>query len=153
MEKRFKYKSLSVYSSDEWMANSTKRYRTVFDRSETTYLRFELALYNKLFDEEDWTAKVVVKCEQIMGSENKLICTLDSELKVSKDENIVYLRDGWGTPNHGTFWKKGTYQWVAMIDDVEVGSHKFYIEDVGLVTNTHNPYFAIEQVRLFNGNY
>lgn len=153
MERRFKYKSLSVYSSDEWMANSTKRYRTVFDRSETTYLRFELALYNKLFDEEDWTAKVVVKCEQILGSENKIICTLDSELKVSKDENIVYLRDGWGTPNHGTFWKKGTYQWVALIDDVEVGSHKFYIEDVGLVTNTHNPYFSIEQVRLFNGNY
>lgn len=153
MERRFKYKSLSVYSSDEWMANSTKRYRTVFDRSETTYLRFELALYNKLFDEEDWTAKVIVKCEQILGSENKLICTLDSELKVSKDENIVYLRDGWGTPNHGSFWKKGTYQWVAMIDDVEIGSHRFYIEDVGLVTNTHNPYFAIEQVRLFNGNY
>lgn len=153
MEKRFKFKSLSVYSSDEWMANSTKRYRSVFDRAETTYLRFELALYNKLFDEEDWAAKVVVKCEQITGTEHKLICTLDSDLKVSKDENIVYLRDGWGTPNAGAFWKRGTYRWIAMIDGLEIGSHQFYIEDVGLVSKNHNPYFSIEHVKLFNGNY
>lgn len=152
MEKRFKYKALSVYSSDEWMANSTKRYRTVFDKAETTYLRFELALYNKLFDEEDWSAKVAVKCEQVLASENKLICTLESDLKVAKEENIVYLRDGWGTPNHGSFWKKGTYQWVAMIDGEVVGTQKFFIEDVGLVSKNHNPYFVVEQVKLFNGN-
>lgn len=153
MEKRFKYKSLSVYSSDEWMANSTKRYRTVFDKAETTYLRFELALYNKMFDEEDWTTKVIVKCEHVLPNENKLICTLEADLKVTKEENIVYIRDGWGTPNHGTFWKKGTYQWVAMIDGEVVGTQKFYIEDVGLVSKNHNPYFVIEQVRLFNGNF
>jgi hypothetical protein len=95
MEKRFKFKSLSAYSSDEWMANSTKRYRTIFDRAETSYLRFELALYNKLFDEEDWTAKAVVSCEEVLTTGNRNICTLDSELKVSKEDNIVYVRDGW----------------------------------------------------------
>ena len=55
MEKRFKFKSLNVYASDEWMADSTKRYRKVFDKAEIAYIRCELAIFNKLFDEEDWT--------------------------------------------------------------------------------------------------
>lgn len=152
MEKRFKFKSLSVYSSDEWMANSTKRYRTVFDKQETTYLRFELALYNKLFDEEDWTAKTVVTCEEIKPEGNVLICTLDSELKAGKDENIVYIRDGWGTPNAGAFWKKGAYEWKAYIDGHLTGTRRFYIENAGLVTRTHNPYFTIEHIKLYSGN-
>ena len=152
MEKRFKFKSLSAYSSDEWMANSTKRYRTIFDRAETTYLRFELALYNKLFDEEDWTAKAVVSCEEVLTTGNKIICSLDSDLKVSKEDNIVYIRDGWGTPNLGSFWKQGIYQWVATIDGVNVGTQRFYVEDVGMVTKTSNPYFTIEHVKLYHGN-
>ncbi len=152
MEKRFKFKSLSTYSSDEWMANSTKRYRTIFDKAETTYLRFEVALYNKLFDEEDWTARTVVKCEEVLTSGNKVLCTLDSELKVSKEDNIIYIRDGWGTPNLGGFWTKGIYQWVASIDDVIIGTERFYVEDVGMVTNHSNPYFSIEHVKLYHGD-
>lgn len=152
MEKRFKFKSLSAYSSDEWMANSTKRYRTIFDKAETTYLRFELALYNKLFDEEDWTAKCVVTCEEVLTTGNRIVCTLDSDLKVSKEDNIVFVRDGWGTPNLGSFWKKGTYQWVATIDEVPIGTQRFFVEDVGLVTKNSNPYFSIEHVKLYHGN-
>ncbi|MBC7694082.1 MAG: AAA family ATPase [Burkholderiales bacterium] len=152
MDKRFKFKSLSAYSSDEWMANSTKRYRTIFDRAETSYLRFELALYNKLFDEEDWSAKVSVRCEQLLATGNVNICTLDSELKVSKEENIFYVRDGWGTLNLGSFWKKGIYQWVALIDGILVGSQRFFVEDVGMVTKNTNPYFSIEHVKLFHGD-
>lgn len=152
MDKRFKFKSLSAYSSDEWMANSTKRYRTIFDRAETSYLRFELALYNKLFDEEDWSAKVSVRCEQVLSTGNVNICTLDSELKVNKDENIFYVRDGWGTPNLGSFWKKGIYQWVALIDGIMVGSQRFFVEDVGMVTKNTNPYFSIEHVKLYHGD-
>jgi SpoVK/Ycf46/Vps4 family AAA+-type ATPase len=152
MEKRFKFKSLFVYSSDEWMANSTKRYRTVFDKAETSYLRFELALFNKLFDEEDWTAKISVRCEEIASTGNVIICTLDSELKVSKDDNIVFVRDGWGTPTPDTFWKKGTYQWVAVIDGEVVGTQRFFIEAVGLVTKNSNPYFSIEHVKLYHGD-
>lgn len=152
MEKRFKFKHLFVYSSDEWMANSTKRYRTVFDKAETTYLRFELSLFNKLFDEEDWTAKVSVRCEEVVATGNVNICTLDSELKVSKEDNLVFVRDGWGTPTPDTFWKKGTYQWVALIDGEVVCTQRFYVEAVGLVTKNSNPYFSIEHVKLYHGD-
>lgn len=152
MEKRFKFKSLSVYSSDEWMANSTKRYRTVFDKAETTYIRCELALYNKLFDEEDWATKVTVRCEKIVPGANEKICELEAELKVNKDENIAYVRDGWGNATPGIFWKKGTYKWMAIIEGVTVGESQFHIEDVGLVTSTNNPYFSIEYIKLYPGD-
>jgi SpoVK/Ycf46/Vps4 family AAA+-type ATPase len=152
MEKRFKFKSLSVYSSDEWMANSTKRYRTVFDKAETTYIRCELALYNKLFDEEDWQTKVTVRCEKVIPGNNEKICELEADLKVNKDENIAYIRDGWGNATPGIFWKKGTYKWMAIIEGVVVGESQFYIEDVGLVTSNSNPYFSIEYVKLYPGD-
>ena len=32
MAKNYKLKEVKVYSSDEWMANATKKYRTVFDK-------------------------------------------------------------------------------------------------------------------------
>ncbi|MGZ3932861.1 MAG: AAA family ATPase, partial [Bacteroidia bacterium] len=153
MDKRFKFKSLSVYSSDEWMANSTKRYRTVFDKAETTYIRCEAALYNKLFDEEDWQTKATIRCEKVIPGNNEKICELETELKVSKDENIAYVRDGWGNATPGVFWKKGTYKWMILIEGVVVGEQQFFIEDVGLVTNNSNPYFAIEHIKLFTGDH
>lgn len=153
MDKRFKFKSLSVYSSDEWMANSTKRYRTVFDRSETTYIRCEVALYNKLFDEEDWQTKATIRCEKVIPGNNEKICELETELRVSKDENIAYIRDGWGNATPGVFWKKGTYKWLVVIEENVVGEQQFHIEDVGLVTNNNNPYFSIEHIKLFAGDH
>ena len=153
MEKRFKFKSLSVYSSDEWMANSTKRYRTVFDKAETTYIRCELALYNKLFDEEDWQTKVTLRCEKVIPGNNEKICELDVDLKVNKDENIAYIRDGWGNSTAGIFWKKGTYRWLAIIEGVTVGETQFHVEDVGLVTANNNPYFSIEYIKLYAGDF
>ena len=153
MEKRFKFKSLSVYSSDEWMANSTKRYRTVFDKAETTYIRCEIALFNKLFDEEDWQTKVTIRCEKIIPGNNDKICELETDLKVSKDDNIAYVRDGWGNATPGIFWKKGTYKWLALIDGNVIGEQQFFIEDVGLVTNNSNPYFTIEHIKLYAGDY
>ena len=49
MAKNYKFKELKVFSSDEWMANATKKYRTGFDKMETTYIRAEFSFYNKLF--------------------------------------------------------------------------------------------------------
>ncbi len=153
MEKRFKFKSISVYSSDEWMANSTKRYRTVFDKAETTYIRCELALFNKLFDEEDWQTKITLRCEKVVPGNNEKICELETELKVSKEDNIAYLRDGWGNATPGIFWKKGTYKWIALVDGNVIGEQQFFIEDVGLVTNNSNPYFTIEHIKLYAGDF
>lgn len=150
MEQRFKFKSLNVYSNNEWMANSGKRYRTVFDAAEVDYIRCELAIYNKLFDEKDWSATLNLKA--INEADGKEICNLDSKIDVKKEENIFYVRDGWGNATLGSFWKKGTYKWQAFIDNVMIGEQVFYINDVGLVSNHNNPYLYLNYIKLFSSN-
>ena len=47
----FKFKELRVYGSTEYLADNQKKYRQVFNRSETSYIYAEITLFNKLFDE------------------------------------------------------------------------------------------------------
>jgi len=150
---KYKYNAIKIYSSDEWMANSTKRYRTVFDKMETNYLRAEFSFFNKLFDEEEWETTVNLKAFSLDGSKRTELCNLDSKITIKTDDNIVYVRDGWGNETYGTFWKKGDYLWEAYIDNELVGSEKFYIEDVGVVTNDYNPYMEIESIKLYAGPF
>ena len=92
--KKYKFKDLRTFASDEWMANATKKYRKVFDKAELTYVRAEFSFYNKLFDEENWNCTIILKCFEFVGEEKKEICSLDTKREVKMDENIVYLRDG-----------------------------------------------------------
>ncbi len=153
MAKNYKFKDIKIYSSDEWMANATKKYRTVFDRMETTYVRTEFSFYNKLFDEKEWTAKVTLKAFLLEGTTRKELCNIISTQTIKIEDNIVFVRDGWGTPTEGTFWFKGNYIWEAYIDDEFVGGRTFFITDVGKVTAANNPFFSVESVKLFAGNF
>lgn len=148
----YKFKEMKVYSSDEWMADGTKKYRQVYSRHETTYMRIELSFYNKLFDEGDWEANVTLKCLFVTTNGQKELCNLTQKRKVQRDENIVYVRDAWGNPTPGAYWVKGNYLWQAYIDDVKIGEYRFYIEDVGAFNPGDNPFFDIESVKLFEGN-
>jgi len=151
-EARYKFNKVNVYSSTEWMANSTKKYRAVFDTNETTFIHSELAIYNKLFDEQDWEASFKLKCFLLDGKNRTELCSIDSKKTISKDENIVYVRESWGINKAGSYWKRGDYIWEAYIDDNLVGSKKFYVEDIGLVTTTENPYFEINSLKLYEGD-
>lgn len=132
------------------MVNNQKRYRTVFDKAEIDYIRIELAIYNKLFDEEDWNAKVNLKCMDQMGKQE--YCNRELEVQVKKEDNIFYVRDGWGVETKGAFWKKGSYKWQAFIDDVMVGERVFHVNDVGLVSTSDNPYMEIEYIKFYNSD-
>ena len=148
----YKYRDIKVHSSDEWMADATKKYRRVYDRYETTYIRVEFSFFNKLFDEEDWEASMRLKCFHIKGSQKNELCNLEYKRKVLKDENIVYIRQSWGNATPGAYWLQGEYQWEGYIDEVKVGESKFYIEDVGQPKGTENLYFDIESIKLFEGD-
>lgn len=148
----YKFRDMKVYSSDEWMADGTKKYRQVYSRHETTYMRIELSFFNKLFDEGDWEANIALKCIFLTTSGQKELCSLSQKRKILKDENVVYVRDAWGNPTPGAYWVKGNYLWQAFIDDVKIGEVKFYVEDVGAFKSGENPFFDIESVRLFEGN-
>src|SRR5688572_17527586 len=129
---KYKFKEMKVHSSDEWMADGTKKYRQVYDRHETTHMRVELSFFNKLFDEEEWEATVCTKCFFVAAGQQTELCNLVQKRKILKDENIVYIRDSWGNPTPGAYWLKGNYIWVAFIDDVKIGEATFYVEDVGV---------------------
>jgi SpoVK/Ycf46/Vps4 family AAA+-type ATPase len=151
--KKYKSKELRTFASDEWMAGATKKYRKVFDRSETTYIRVEFSFYNKLFDEEAWSCTTTLKCFDLAGGEKKEICSLETKRDVKMDENIVFIRDGWGNATEGAYWKKGEYAWEAYIDNELVSEAKFVINDVAKVTVEANPYFEVEYIKLFVGDF
>lgn len=150
---KYKFRDIKVHSSDEWMADGTKKYRRVYDRYETTYMRVEFSFFNKLFDEGEWEAAVRLKCFQIKGSQKNELCNLVQKRKISKDENIVYVRESWGNANAGSYWLRGDYSWEAYIDEVKVGEAKFYIEDLGQPTVPgQNLFFDIVSIKLFEGD-
>lgn len=151
--KKYKFKDIRTFASDEWMAGATKKYRKVFDKAELAYVRCEFSFYNKLFDEENWSCTIILKCFEIIGEEKKEICSLDTKREVKMDENIVYLRDGWGNPKEGVYWKKGNFVWEAWIDTEKVAETKFIVNEIGKVTKDYNPYFAVNFMKLYTGDF
>jgi SpoVK/Ycf46/Vps4 family AAA+-type ATPase len=145
----FKFKSLQAYSWGKVLAGK-KKYRKVFDRWEISYLSVELAFFNKLFDEEDWTANITVKAYTLeKGKKTTLHCDHKKELLVKADENIAIYDFGWGDSKKGSYWKEGHYIWEVYIQDELVGTTDFYIEEVGEVTPALNPYFEALSLRTY----
>lgn len=142
----YKFQHLKVFGSTENLYRNAKKYRKVFDEQECRYLYAELALYNKLFDERDWSTTVRLVCTRITDGEE--ICNLEKEIRVAATQNVIYVREGWGTPEPG-WWKKGHYKWDVFVEEQLVATKKFYIVDAGLVTAEENPYFEIKHIRLF----
>lgn len=126
-DKNYKFKELNIYSSTEWLANNSKRYRQVFFSRDITYIYAELSFYNKLFDEENWTVNVKLNCYEV--GRKKKVCSLEFNKKVSKHDNIAYIREGWGNKKEGSFWKKGIYYWEAWIEGEKLATKYFYVED------------------------
>lgn len=146
MESKFKFNSLKVFGSSEYLYGNIKKYRRVYDESESCYMYAELAFYNKEFDEQDWNAKVKLECFNTKTGER--LCELIKDIPVTKDSNVIYVREGWGTPDPG-WWKEGVYRWDTYIDEVFVGNTYFYIVNGGKIAANNNPYFDIEAVKLF----
>lgn len=150
----FLYRDLKVYSSTEWLANDHKKYRQVFDRHQTSYIYVELSLLNLAFRKEDWVANVELSCYQKKAKSNKAICNLSFEKLITQDEQISFIREGWGNKKTGSFWKKGTYFWEAKIDGKIVGTRYFYIEDINIPMELGDDApFNLHSVSLFEGPY
>lgn len=151
--KKYKFRELKAYSSTEWLADNKKKYRQVFDRYETTYIYAELSLYNKLYDIEDWEVDVELRCYALKKGRTEL-CSLPFKRKVSKYDNVIYVREGWGNKKEGAFWKKGTYYWEAYVEGEKVATKYFYVEDAGREVNFYdNPYLEVQSLRLYEGPY
>jgi SpoVK/Ycf46/Vps4 family AAA+-type ATPase len=153
-EKKFKFKAIKTYASTESFQGDQKNYRRVFENQETTYIYCELSFYNKLFDEEDWNAKINLKAYSVASDKKRTeLCSLDIDKPIPKDENVVTVRNSWGMSQAGAFWKRGDYDWEGYIDGELVGTQRFHVEDGGLVNAEDNPYFQLKSVRMYEGPY
>lgn len=153
VSKRYKFRELKVYASTEWLADNRKKYRQVFDRFDTTYLYAELSLYNKFFDVEDWEVDLEIKCF-VLKKEKKEICSLPFKRKISKYDNVAFIREGWGNKKPGAFWKKGTYYWEAWVDCEKVATKYFYVEESeNRFFEEIHPYLEVHSLRLYEGPY
>ncbi|MBO9700488.1 MAG: AAA family ATPase [Sporocytophaga sp.] len=151
LEKKYKFKDLKIFSSTETMDGNTKKYRRVYDTKEITYLYCELSFYNKLFDEADWEAKILLKAFALNETGRRELCCIERKVEITSDQNIVIIREGWGNKEEGTFWLRGDYEWEAYIEDEFVGIKSFYVENGGVVDQNLNPYFEVDIVRLYEG--
>lgn len=138
-----------MYHSVESLMGGMRKFRSVYVDKEVDYLRAELALYNILFDEEDWTAKVEYKCFRV-GSSTELF-KIEEDLKASKDQNIVFVRRGWGNTDR-TFWQYGTYEWKAYVNGQEIATTVFHVAKEGSVSKENNPYFDVASIKLFQSS-
>jgi SpoVK/Ycf46/Vps4 family AAA+-type ATPase len=145
----YKFRDLKVFGSTEWLANNEKKYRLVYDEAECTFIYCELSFFNKLFDEQDWDVRINLKC--VNNTDGTEVCSLVADRTIRKDENIVFVREGWGVKTPGAYWKHGNYRWEAWIDNVFVSEKIFHVEDHGIVTETVNPYFNTQSIRLYEG--
>jgi SpoVK/Ycf46/Vps4 family AAA+-type ATPase len=151
--KKYKFKELKVYSSTEWLANNMKKYRQVFDRSNTSYVYAELTFFNKYFDVKVWEADIQFRCYSMKGKK-KEVCALNFKKKISKYDNIVYIREGWGNKKDGAFWKPGTYFWEVYVQETLIATKYFYVEDINTDFEAFgNACFGIKSLQLYEGQF
>lgn len=149
----FKFKELRVYASTEWLANNNKKYRQVFDRYSVSYIYAELSFYNKNFDKSAWEVDVKLKCFELQKTKKEL-CVLNFKRKVSKYDNVVHVREGWGNKKIGSFWKKGTYYWEAWINGAKVATKYFYVEDGShTLMESIGDYAGLTGAKLYEGHF
>lgn len=152
--KKYKFKSLKVYADTTPLEAGRKHYQKVFENIQTTYLYAELCFLNRRLEMETWQAEVVLRCYQLNGSFDRVEwCSLSQTVQVLPEQEMVYVREGWGNDEPGHVWKRGDYCWEAYVDGEMVGTAIFYVEDSGPVTPTSNPYFQVNSIRLFEGPF
>ncbi|MBC7425615.1 MAG: AAA family ATPase [Bacteroidia bacterium] len=144
----YKFRDIKTYGSTEWLANNAKKYRSIFDELEVSYIYCEFSFFNKKFDEDNWDIKLLIKC---LDSSDNEVCELNCDRQVDKRDNVVYVREGWGVKTPNTYWKAGSYRWEVWVNGELIGTKSFFIERQGIVKNGTNPYFTVETLKLYEG--
>ncbi len=143
---KFKFRDLKVYADKDWLAENKKKYREVFHRWELSFLYVELSLYNLWYEDADWEGEMILRCLRQEKGEEKELVQLTPRRKISRKDQIVYIREGWGNKVRGSFWPPGSYVWEAWVDNQLLGRRTFYIEDFG---KDSGPLYALVDVDRF----
>lgn len=145
--KAYKFKQIKFYALAETQYENKRPYRKIFEQQEITYLNWEVALFNRRFDDADWKATITTKCYRLDGTKKEM-CNINEEINVTKDIDIFYYRYSWGTENPG-YWTAGIYSWEVYINNELAGTDTMSIYNYGLVTEESNPYFDVQAIRFY----
>ncbi len=151
----FKIKDLKFYCNAESLIHNSRKYRSVFEQSEITYLFSDFKFYNIKFNEQDWKAAITSICYRLDNQGNKtdkLFENKNKEIVVSKTENIKTHIESWGSQTPGSFWKEGKYCWEIQINNKTVVEKVFTINNFGPVSNNINPYFFFENLQFYKAS-
>jgi SpoVK/Ycf46/Vps4 family AAA+-type ATPase len=144
----YKVKHFQAYNSAQ-VRGSKRKYRTVFEQSELTYINVELAMINKWFDEEDWSATFGLKVYRKEGEKWNPLFEHEEEVTVKQDRSEYAYRGGWGKSEKGGYWRRGSFLWEVYIDEEMVQNLVVHVEDAGAVSLDHNPYFRVKALRTY----
>ncbi|MFT4827026.1 MAG: SpoVK/Ycf46/Vps4 family AAA+-type ATPase [Paracoccaceae bacterium] len=144
------FRNIKVYSSTEWLADNKKKYRSVFDKNESTYIYTEFSFFNLHFKKKEWDLKLELVCRDQSKNE---VARLNCDRTISPNSNLIFIREGWGTYNKGGYWQSGTYTWEAWLDNELIAEKNFYLQEVGEVTALSNPYFDLDSIKFYEGPF
>ena len=72
--------------------------------------------------------------------------------RISKYDNIVFVREGWGNKKQGSFWKKGAYYWEAWIEGQKVATKRsIFMPSPDGYSETPNLVQTLTNVKFGNG--
>ena len=120
---KYRLRDLKAYASKEVYAGGNKAYRSVFFKNETGFVYAELSFVN--LSGTEWTFDCVLKA---IKSGGEAICEIPVRQAVSGKDDVVYIREGWGTEVKGGFWECGEYRWEAWKGGKRILDFPFYIE-------------------------
>jgi SpoVK/Ycf46/Vps4 family AAA+-type ATPase len=146
--KNYLFRNIKIYGATEWLAENKKKYRSVFDESECSYVYCEFSFFNLQFKRKDWPLNLHLKC---LDADKKEICDLNCEREVSQNNHTIYVREGWGTRTAGGYWKKGVYKWEAWLENELIAEKHFYVQEYGNIKEGGFPYFELNTIKLYEG--
>lgn len=146
-----KPKEILIYCKKTPLVDTVFKNRSVFDEEEIDFLYVDFNFYNKKFDEEEWEVSFEFKASKMFDHGKKEIASMEINVTVSPNQNLVSASDFYGYEEKGEYWDEGEYCWDVYCDGRLLLSKDFYIEPVGVVDKFKNPYFDVLSVKLFEG--
>jgi SpoVK/Ycf46/Vps4 family AAA+-type ATPase len=149
----FRSDGLKTYTHGPIIMNTQRLYRSVFEKSELSYVYVDFSFFNKKFDEEAWEAEVEFVLYRIGDEQSVLLDVMTYPLTIATTQNRVVVSDNWGESETGASWEAAQYRYEAWINKELAEVHLFYVQDFGLVRPGANPYFNVYALRMFeSGN-
>ncbi len=143
----YKLKHIKFYANTDVMIENKRGYRKVFEEKEITYFNWEVMLFNRKYDIDEWKASINSKCFKI-NEGHKEMCNTIEEITIPKTVDNFPYRHSWGTETTG-YWGAGTYLWEIYINNELAGTETMIIYNYGLITEEYNPYFDVTNIKMY----